>query len=160
MTGTYGKLLTFFTHPIFLSGLFSWLGAQFLKTIINLIYGRISTFKQLLENMVWKTGGMPSSHAASVAGVCTAIGFRNGFTSDIFMLSLLLLFITMRDAVGVRLSSGIQAHKLNELGKELKEKSTIDEYKPIKEVNGHSPLQVICGTILGVLIGLSMSVLK
>ena len=156
----YEKLLTFFTNPTFLAGIFSWLGAQFLKTLIHLIYGRIKTFKDLLANMFWRTGGMPSSHSAIVTAVCTSIGIREGVTSSVFMLSLLFTFITMRDAVGVRRSSGVQSQKLNELGRELEENKCIKEYKSIKEVNGHTPMQVIMGALLGVLIGFSMNLLK
>ena len=102
---------------------------------------------------------MPSSHSALVASFCTTIGFRNGINSDIFMLSLVFFFVTIRDAFGVRHSSGIQAHKLNVIGKELAEKKAIEKYTPIKEVDGHTPLQVILGCVLGFLIGLSFSLL-
>ena len=160
MPDKYEKLISFFTHPTFLSAVFSWLSAQFLKTLIHLIYGRIKTFKDLVANMFWRTGGMPSSHSAIVTAVCTSIGIREGVESSVFMLSLLFTFITMRDAVGVRLSSGIQAKKLNEIGSELEEKKLIKEYKSMKEVNGHTPIQVIMGTLLGILIGFSMTLLK
>ena len=160
MPEKYEKVITFFTHPTFVAGIFSWLGAQFLKTIINLFYGRIKTFKDLIANMFWRTGGMPSSHSAVVTAVCTSIGIKEGVTSSVFMLSLLFTFITMRDAVGVRRSSGIQSQKLNELGKELEKNKCIEEYKSIKEVNGHTPIQVIMGALLGVLIGFSMNLLK
>jgi len=160
MPEQYKKILEFFTHPIFLSGIFSWLGAQFLKTIIDLCYGRIKSFKRLIESMFWKTGGMPSSHSASVTAVATAIGFQEGFTSISFMLALLFTLITMRDAVGVRRSNGLQAKKINEIGRELEKAKIIENYKPIKEVNGHTPMQVIMGALLGALIGLSMSLLK
>ena len=160
MPEKYEKLVLFFTHPTFLSCIFSWLGAQFLKTLIQLIYGRIKTFKDLVANMFWRTGGMPSSHSAIVTALCTSIGLRDGVDSSAFMISLLLSFITMRDAVGVRRSSGIQSQKLNELGRELQEKKCISEYKSIKEVNGHTPIQVIMGALLGVLIGFSMTLLK
>ena len=159
MPEKYEKVITFFTHPTFVAGIFSWLGAQFLKTIINLFYGRIKTFKDLIANMFWRTGGMPSSHSAVVTAVCTSIGLKEGVTSSVFMLSLLFTFITMRDAVGVRRSSGIQSQKLNELGKELEKNKCIEEYKSIKEVNGHTPMQVIMGALLGVLIGFSMTLL-
>ena len=159
MPEKYEKVITFFTHPTFVAGIFSWLGAQFLKTIINLFYGRIKTFKDLIANMFWRTGGMPSSHSAVVTAVCTSIGIKEGVTSSVFMLSLLFTFITMRDAVGVRRSSGIQSQKLNELGKELEKNKCIEEYKSIKEVNGHTPMQVIMGALLGVLIGFSMTLL-
>lgn len=160
MPTTYEKFIAFFTHPTFLAGIFSWLGAQFIKTIIHLFYGRIKTIKQLLASMVWTTGGMPSSHSAVVASICTSIGIREGATSSIFMLSLLMTFITMRDAVGVRRSNGIQSQKLNQLGHELEENKCIKEYKSIKEVNGHTPMQVIVGALFGVLIGFSMNLLK
>ena len=110
--------------------------------------------------MFWRTGGMPSSHSAVVTAVCTSIGIREGVESSVFMLSLLITFITMRDAVGVRRSSGIQSQKLNELGRELEKNQYIHEYKSIKEVNGHTPIQVIMGALLGVLIGFSMTLLK
>ena len=160
MPDKYEKIIMFFTHPTFLAGIFSWLGAQFLKTLIHLIYGRIKHFKDLLANMFWRTGGMPSSHSAVVTAVCTSIGLREGVDSSVFMLSLLITFITMRDAVGVRRASGIQSQKLNELGRELEENGNIKEYKSIKEVNGHTPMQVIMGALLGVLIGFSMNLLK
>lgn len=160
MPGKYEQFINFLTNPIFLSGLFSWLGAQLLKTFINLLYGRIKSLKQLFEYMVWKTGGMPSSHSALVTSVTTAIGFNDGINSSVFMVSLIVTFITIRDAVGVRRSSGMQAHKLNDIGKELESKNVIEEYKPIKEVDGHTPMQVILGALLGFLIGLSMSLLK
>ena len=160
MPSKYAKFVQFITSSVFLSGVFSWLAAQFLKTIIDLIYGRIKSFKTLVESMFWKTGGMPSSHSATVVSVCTAIGFREGINSSIFMLSLLLTFITMRDAVGVRRSSGLQSKKINEIGRELEKNGGIEEYKPIKEVNGHTPTQVIMGALIGFLIGLSLSLLK
>ena len=159
MPEKYEKLITFVTNPTLLASVFSWLGAQFLKTIIHLIYGRIKTFKDLIANMFWRTGGMPSSHSAVVTAACTSIGIRDGVNSSIFMLSLLITFITMRDAVGVRRSSGIQSKKLNELGRELEENNCIKDYKSIKEVNGHTPMQVIMGALLGVLMGFSLNLL-
>lgn len=150
----------FFINPIFLSCVFSWLGAQFLKTAINLIYGRIHSVSNLLENMIWRTGGMPSSHSALVSSLCTTIAFRNGLNSDIFVFSLCFFLVTIRDAFGVRHSSGIQAKKINEIGAELENNKVISEYKKIKEVNGHTPMEVLCGCFLGFFIGLAFSVLK
>ena len=113
-----------------------------------------------MENLIWRTGGMPSSHSALVAAMCTTIGFRSGFNSDIFFMSLVFFFVTIRDAVGVRRSAGMQAQKINKIGKELKEKGLLDEYNSLKEINGHTPLQVVMGCVLGFLIGLSFSLLK
>lgn len=150
----------FLVNPIFLSCVFSWLGAQFLKTAINLIYGRIHSLAELLETMIWRTGGMPSSHSALVTSLCTTIAFRHGLNSDIFVFSLCFFLVVIRDAFGVRRSSGLQAKKLNELGNELKEKKVIDNYTKLKEINGHTPMEVICGCLVGFFVGLAFSLLK
>lgn len=156
--GTQLKL--FISNPILLSCIFSWLGAQFIKTAINLIYGRINSFSTLIEMLVWRTGGMPSSHSALVTSLCTTIGFRNGIHTDIFIFSLCFFLVVIRDAFGVRRSSGIQAKRLNEIGEELKNKEMIKDYTLVKEVNGHTPMEVICGCILGFFVGLAFSLLK
>lgn len=154
------QLYLFLHNPIFLSCLFSWFGAQFLKTAIKLVYGRVHSFSELLELMIWKTGGMPSSHSALVACLCTTIGFKNGINSDIFIFSFVFFLVVIRDAFGVRRSSGNQAHKINELGKELENRSLISKYLSLKEVDGHTPMEVICGCLLGFFVGMAFSLLK
>ncbi len=144
------------TNPVFLACISSWFSAQFIKTVLNIIYGKIHSISEMFESLIWKTGGLPSSHSALVTSLCTTIGFRNGISSDIFMISLGFFLITIRDAVGVRRSSGVQAKKINEMGKLLKEKGILD-YSPIKEVNGHTPLEVTIGCLLGFFIGLAYS---
>lgn len=101
---------------------------------------------------------MPSSHAALVSSLCTTIGFRSGLGSDIFVLSLGFFLVTIRDAVGVRRANGVQAKSLNELGKKLNAKGIVD-YRPVKEVQGHTPLEVFIGCLLGFFVGLAFSVL-
>ena len=154
------QFILFIHNPIFLSCVFSWLGAQFIKAAIKLIYGRIHSIGELIEVMVWRTGGMPSSHSALVTSLCVTIAFRNGIHSDLFMFSLCFFLVVIRDAFGVRRSSGLQAKKLNEIGNELKEKKIIENYKAIKEVDGHTPMEVLCGCLFGFLVGLSFSLLK
>ncbi len=144
----------FLTNPVLLASISSWFCAQFLKTLIAILYGRIHSIYELVESLIWKTGGLPSSHSALVASLCTTIGIRNGIGSDIFILSLCFLMVTIRDAVGVRRSSGIQARKINEIGKILNENKLM-EYKSIKEVNGHTPMEVTLGCILGIFIALA-----
>ncbi len=160
-TYTFTEQFILFLHnPILLAGIFSWLGAQFLKAAINLIYGRIHSFGELLEVMIWRTGGMPSSHSALVTSLCVTIAFRHGLHSDLFIFSLCFFLVVIRDAFGVRRSSGIQAKKINQLGKELKNKDVIDNYKVIKEVDGHTPMEVLCGCLFGFFVALSFSLLK
>ena len=147
-------------NPVWLASVFSWLIAQFIKTSINLIYGRIHSVTDLFENLIWKTGGMPSSHSALVTSLCVTIGFRNGIYSDIFVFSLAFFFVVIRDAFGVRRSTGIQAKKINEIGSELEDKKIISSFKLLKEVLGHTPTEVICGCVLGFFVGLAFSLLK
>lgn len=153
------QMQLFFRNQVLLSCIFSWFGAQFLKTAINLIYGRIHSLGELFEMMIWRTGGMPSSHSALVTSLCTTIGFKDGIHSDIFILSLCFFLVVIRDAFGVRRSSGIQTKKLNEIGRELDEKKILDHYDTMKEVNGHTPMEVLCGCILGFFIALAFSLL-
>ena len=149
----------FLTNPVWLACIFSWLIAQFIKTGICLIYGRIHSLLELFENLLWKTGGMPSSHSALVTSLCVTIGFRHGIDSDLFIFALVFFFVVIRDAFGVRRSTGIQARKLNEIGKELEEKKIISQYKVLKEVMGHTPMEVLCGCITGFFVGLAFSLL-
>lgn len=163
MTENYSltqQFIYFIHNPIFLSCVFSWIGAQFIKAAIKLIYGRIHSIKELLEVMFWRTGGMPSSHSALVTSLCVTIAFRHGLHSDLFIFTLCFFLVVIRDAFGVRRSSGIQAKKLNQIGNELKEKDIVENYKPLKEVDGHTPMEVLCGCLFGFLVGLSFSLLK
>ena len=163
MTDIYSftqQLILFLHNPILLACIFSWLGAQFLKAAIKLIYGRIHSFGDLIEVMFWRTGGMPSSHSALVTSLCVTIGYRHGIHSDMFIFALCFFLVVIRDAFGVRRSSGIQAKKINEIGNELNEKNVINNYKALKEVDGHTPMEVLCGCLLGFFVGLSFSLLK
>ena len=149
----------FITNPVLLACVFSWLSAQFVKTLIKLFSGKIHSLKELFELLFWRTGSMPSSHAALVSCLSTTIGIRCGLNSDVFILSLGFFLVTIRDAVGVRRSNGIQAKMINEMGKKLAENGLI-EYKPIKEVQGHNPIEVFIGCLLGFIIGFAFCVLK
>ncbi len=152
------QLNLFFSQPAFLACLFSWLSAQLVKTLIKLFSGKVHSLKELFELLLWRTGSMPSSHSALVATLCTTIGFRSGVNSDVFILSLGFYLVTIRDAVGVRRANGLQAAMLNKIGRLLAAKNIIEEVKPIKEVQGHTPAEVIIGSLLGFFIGLAFSV--
>ena len=152
------QLHLFFSQPAFLACLFSWLSAQLVKTLIKLFSGKVHSLKELFELLLWRTGSMPSSHSALVATLCTTIGFRSGVNSDVFILSLGFYLVTIRDAVGVRRANGLQAAMPNKIGRLLAAKNIIEEVKPIKEVQGHTPAEVIIGSLLGFFIGLAFSV--
>jgi len=109
--------------------------------------------------LFWKTGGMPSSHSALVAALITSIGYHSGINSDVFILACCFALVTVRDAVGVRRSSGIQANIINKIGKELQKGEIIPSFNPAKEVQGHKPLEVVVGCLLGAFIGTAFSIL-
>lgn len=146
-------------NPVFIGCVSSWFCAQFIKTLIKLCSGKVHSIEELFELLIWRTGGMPSSHTALVACLSTSIAFRSGLDSDLFILSFCFFMVTIRDAVGVRRSSGNQAKALNEMGSELKKSGIWEAFKKVKEVQGHTPLEVFVGSLLGFFIGVAFSVL-
>ncbi len=145
-------------NPIFLAAISSWVISQFIKTIITLLTSRATSFRGLIELLFWRTGGMPSSHSALVSSVATTIGFRHGVSSDFFVFSCCFALIVIRDSVGVRRSSGQQAKALNELGMKVASRLKY-QFKPVKEIQGHRPMEVLVGILLGFFIGVAVSTL-
>ena len=124
--------------------LLSSLLAQGLKLIIRYIESNRIDFHVLVE-----TGGMPSSHAALVSALSTGIGLQEGWNSPLFAASVVFAFIVMYDAAGIRQAAGKQARVLNQMVDELfGEKHQFSEEK-LKELLGHTPIQVIAGAVLG-----------
>ncbi|MDR1147242.1 MAG: divergent PAP2 family protein [Spirochaetaceae bacterium] len=148
VNGNFGAFISFIQNPLFLSGLTSFVFAQFIKLTIATAVKARRNRKELLKALFWKTGGMPSSHAAAVSALTVTMAIQEGINSDLFILTLFFSMIVLRDAVGVRHSSGIQAKTLNTLGRALSERFQI-EYHPVKEVQGHKPLEVIVGCFIG-----------
>ncbi len=140
--------ILFLENPIFRSAFFSWLFAQFIKSVIELFRRRPRTFKDILLSLIWTTGGMPSSHCAVVSSLATAIGFKVGIDSPVFILSFFYAFITIRDALGVRRAAGSQAKTLNQLIAMLSKHFRF-KIKPVKEIHGHRGPEVLVGILLG-----------
>jgi acid phosphatase family membrane protein YuiD len=97
------QIINFFSNPVLLSIIFSWFGAQFIKTLLSLFAGKVKSIRELVSLLLWRTGGMPSSHSALVTSLCTSIGFSQGVDSDIFIFSLAFMLVVVRDSLGVRL---------------------------------------------------------
>ncbi|MEW6096654.1 MAG: divergent PAP2 family protein [bacterium] len=140
--------VTILQNKIFLATILAWLIAQVLKIIIYARKNKRINFRLLLGS-----GGMPSSHSATVMALCTAVGRVEGWQTSIFIVSLIFAIIIMTDAVGVRRSVGQQARILNIMADELYEKGTISERR-LKELLGHTPVEVFVGGGLGILIAL------
>ena len=122
--------------------------AQVIKVLLILIFERKWQPLRVLE-----TGGMPSSHTASVSALSTACGLEFGFDSPFFAVSAIFGMIVMYDATGIRRASGMQAELLNDLVAELRQLLTEGfAPKPLKELLGHTYLEVFVGLLLGILV--------
>ena len=135
-----------FSNQIFIAGALGWLIAQLLKTGIHLILTKEFRAERLVGS-----GGMPSSHSATVCSLATATYFAYGAGSFEFVIALFLAIIVMYDAMGVRRETGIQAQVLNEMLKAFEEmgRGKMAPVDTLKEFIGHTPLQVLAGALLG-----------
>ena len=130
--------------PYILAIAVSWVVAQGLKYVVVAIrQGKASSVRQL-----YLSGNMPSAHSASTIALATVIGLRNGVGGGLFATALLFAAIVMYDAVMVRRSSGEQGAALQKLIKEQKSKIPLP-----RAAKGHTPVEVVAGAILGLIIG-------
>jgi len=143
-------ILSVIENKIFLSTAVSWCIAQFLKMLIYVLTHKHKKLLKAIETGLWSTGGMPSSHSAVVCSLTAAVGLKD-ISSDLFVFSLFFALVVLRDSLGVRRAAGIQAEALNNLGKMTAEKTGV-EFSSIKEIKGHSPLEVAAGGFLGIVI--------
>ena len=133
-------------NRILWTGVLSWFLAQVFKTINNVII----TGKFSIERM-YGDGGIPSGHSATVSSVALACGLYEGFSSPLFAVAFIVAIIVMHDAMNVRLQAGKQAALLNVMA-DMFEKVTgtdLPNEEKLKELLGHTPLQVIAGCLLG-----------
>ena len=134
-------------NQVLLVALVACLTAQALKLIIDFGKNRKVNMRVLVE-----TGGMPSAHSALVAALATGVGQTAGWASTEFAIAVVFAFIVMYDAAGVRQAAGKQARILNQIIDEFfQEKHEFNEDR-LKELLGHTPVQVIVGSILGIAI--------
>ena len=139
-------ILAVFQNRIFWISSLAWLIAQVLKVTFDLLSTRKIDFRRLVS-----AGGMPSSHSAFVVALSTSVGFTQGFDSAIFAVSATFAGIIMYDAAGVRRAVGIQAGMLNEIVDDIYKHRPVGE-KKLKELIGHTPVEVFAGAALGFLI--------
>jgi uncharacterized protein len=119
--------------------------AQALKVIIGLFTEKKINFRRFLD-----TGNMPSSHTASVISLATAVGMETGMQSPLFAVSVVFAVVVMYDATGVRRAAGKQAALLNKIVDNIKKKeghALLEEN--LKELLGHTPMEVFWGALLG-----------
>ena len=140
-------LLQIITNKILIVGIVSWFLAQFFNGFSNLLLTQKFSIERLFGD-----GGMPSGHSATVVSVAVATGLYEGFDSAIFAIAMILAIVVMHDAMNVRYQAGKQAELLNAMA-DMFEKITgadLPNEEKLKELLGHTPLQVAAGFLLGI----------
>ena len=131
-----------------LAPIVAWAIAQAAKVIIASFKARRLNLRVLAD-----PGGMPSSHSAIVMGLTTAVGKYAGWTTAPFAIALIFSFVVMYDAAGVRRAAGRQAAVLNRLVEDLTHMRGVKEQE-LRELLGHTPVEVLVGAVLGIATGL------
>ncbi len=157
-----GILNELLANRILISGITGWASAQVIKAILYAILNKEFRLERLFGD-----GGMPSGHSATVSAMATMSLLHYGIGSFEFAISTMIAIIVMHDAMGVRLETGKQAEVINELTAlfeeiandfnnedswEKKFQKVFSEDK-LKEYVGHTPIQVIAGCLLGIIVG-------
>ena len=137
------------TNPIIDCGLLAWFLAQLIKVMLDLVL-----LVRLDVRRFFSSGGMPSSHSALVVACTAAIGKLTGVQGPLFALAVILSAVVMYDACNVRRSAGDTARLVNKLLEHMEQLTAEDLADNLKEVMGHTPLQVLMGALLGLGVGL------
>ena len=140
------NLLGVFTNPVLVAGLLSWGVAQAIKVPLNYF-----TMKSWNWALLLRAGGMPSSHSALVAATAHAIGLFVGFDTPLFALSMALAVIVIYDATGIRRQAGRHAEIINTMIRDLTKGHPLKQQQ-LREVLGHTPLEALAGTLLGLVV--------
>lgn len=147
--------MAFFSHllgnKVLLVAMAAWALAQILKVIILLVKERRLDLHRLIGS-----GGMPSSHSALVTALAVSVGQEDGWNSTIAAVTVVFALIVMYDAAGVRRAAGKQARVLNRLIEDYFQHHAVSE-EHLKELIGHTPIQVFMGALLGIFIALLFS---
>ena len=143
------KIITMFNNECLQVAVIAWFIAQLLKVITVLIKYKRLDFRRFVGS-----GGMPSSHSSFVSSMAISIGELNGYDSTIFAFAVVVALVVMYDASGVRRAAGKQARVLNQMMVAMEENDTLKFDEKLKELIGHTPIEVFAGCILGIVIAL------
>ena len=128
------------------SAFIAWFAAQIIKVIIGLFD---KEERRNLFSVMFSTGGMPSSHSSAVTALCISCAIMEGLGSPLFAITFVLAGVVMIDASGVRYETGKQAQIINKITKKLFSENSEEVNAGLKELVGHTPFQVLMGSILG-----------
>jgi len=137
------SLAGLFENKVLIGMLVAWLLAQGLKPPMEYLRSREWKWRTLLS-----AGGMPSSHSALMVATTHGIGLFVGYDSPLFTLAVAITMIVIYDAAGVRRQAGMHAERINVLFEELL-RGHIWDQNELREVLGHTPLEVAGGILLG-----------
>ncbi|MEO0407648.1 MAG: divergent PAP2 family protein [Cyanobacteria bacterium P01_A01_bin.135] len=141
------EVMDILSNRVLVIALLACLMAQFCKVVIEFfIKGHVSL------QTLFSSGGMPSSHSAFVTALACSVGQLSGWDGSEFAIACVFAIIVMYDAAGVRLAAGQQARLLNQIVDELFSEHPAFNEDRLKEILGHTPAQVIAGSILGALV--------
>jgi uncharacterized protein len=140
------KFAELLQNKALIAGLAAWALAQIIKIPLDYFHTRRWNWA-----LLFTTGGMPSSHSALMTGTVFAIGLYHGFNNPLFALGIAITMIVTYDAANVRRQAGIHAQRINIIFEELLRGHPINE-KDLREVLGHTPLEVFGGILLGLII--------
>ena len=144
------NVVDFFTGNLILNlSILAWALAQILKFVVTLVTKRKLDFRHILSS-----GGMPSSHSAFVCACASSMGYIYGWASPVFTISAVVAIVVMYDAANVRKAAGEQAKILNYIMDHWTEMKPALFGKELKELLGHTPIQVFMGGVLGIAVGL------
>jgi len=146
----HDNFFSLFATPWFLSSFASWMIAQAAKLLSALATTRRVDFRFFVS-----TGGMPSAHSAMVTGLAASVGLTEGFDTAPAMVATAFAAVTMFDAANVRRAAGQQAVVLNQIIDELFRTHRLSEAR-LKELLGHTRLEVFCGLLIGILTALGV----
>ncbi len=122
----------------------AWLTASLLKGIFHYMKEKKVNFRRFIG-----AGGMPSTHSALVASLTTAVGIETGWNSATTAIAIIVAMVVMYDAAGVRRAAGRQAATLNKIADEMFKDGEFHQERLI-ELLGHTPVEVIAGAALGI----------
>ncbi|MEN9562435.1 MAG: hypothetical protein RIR73_679 [Chloroflexota bacterium] len=142
------NILDIFQNKVLIAVMLGWLLAQALKIPTEYLRSR-----RWLWTMFFAAGGMPSSHTALMVAGTLAVALYHGFDNPLFGVAVAITMIIAHDAAGVRRQAGKHAERINVLFDELLKGHMWSEDE-LKEVIGHTPLEVIGGIILGLLVAI------
>lgn len=141
-----------FSNYILMSAFLSWVMAQLIKTVLTLI-----KTKKFDAERIFGAGGMPSAHSAMVCALTVGIAHTNKLDSPLFALAVAFAGVVMYDAMGVRRAAGEQAKVLNKMVDAMEKDGHDLSDKELKEYLGHTPLEVLAGALLGIIVSMVLA---